>query len=171
MSENRELKKLPIEEGRFMANGKLYVIETGFSIERYAMYQRYQLEAGYGVTFEEMLHNWEKVIDYANKLKFTDIAVLSHNMLKGVTKIADREPVLLKMCALFINAENEDRRTITDDMISVKINDWKEEGFDIRGFFTLALNTINGFIDSWVKLTQAITIPEFQTNPDQNGKQ
>jgi hypothetical protein len=154
---NTELKKLPIEEGRFTANGRTYVIETGFSIERYAMYQRFQIEAGFGVTFEEMLKNWEKVTNYANQLRFADIAVLAHNMQRGVIKVSEREPVLLKMCALFINEELEDRRTITDDVISRKINDWKEEGYDITSFFTLALNTINGFIENWKKLTQAIS--------------
>jgi hypothetical protein len=158
-----ELKKLPIEAGRFEANGKNYVIETGFSIERYSMYQKLQLEAGFGITFEEMVKNWEKVESYANALRFVDIAVTAHNMKRGVSKIAEREPVLLKMCALFINHEDEDRRTITDDQIAEKLVDWQTEGFDVKDFFTLALNTINGFIDAWKKITQTITETEHTT--------
>lgn len=155
--ENTALKRIDISKGRFVANKKTYIIETGFSIERYAMYQKLQIETGFGVTFEDMFKNWETVVTLANNLKFSDIVILSYNMGKGMMKLEEKEPLVLKMCALFINEEKEDRRTINDDMISQKIHDWKEEGYDVRDFFTLALNTINGYIDSWKKLTQAIS--------------
>jgi hypothetical protein len=159
------LKPVPISDGQFMANGKLYIIESGFSIERFALYQQYQIEAGYGVSFVEMLKNWERVVNYANALRFTDIAVLAHNMVRGVAKIADREPVLLKMCALFINEQNEDRRTINPDIITAKINDWRAEGYDIRGFFTLASNIITGFIEHYERLSRVSLETEKITKP------
>lgn len=150
------LKSVPIAEGVFMANGKKYIIEAGFSVQRWGVYQKLQLEAGFGVTFEEMLKAWEKVNGYANRLAFTDIAVLAYNMVNGVRKIAEREPVLLKMCALFINTENEDRRTINEDQITAKINDWQAECYNVNDFFTLALNTIQGYVKNYNRLTQNI---------------
>lgn len=158
-----ELKRIDLQKGWFEANGKKYIIETTFSIERYAMYQRFQIETGFGVTFEEMFNNWEKVVSLANQLKFSDIVILAHNMSRGLLKLEEKEPLMLKMCALFINEENEDRRMITDDMISVKINDWKEAGYAMTDFFQLALNTINGFIANWKKLTEAISESEQTT--------
>lgn len=155
-----ELKKIDLEKGWFMAAGKKYVIETQFSIERYAMYQRLQIEAGFGVAFKDMFDNWERVVTLANALKFSEIVILAYNMSRGMLKLEEKEPLMLKMCALFINEENEDRRSITDDMVTEKINDWKEEGYAIESFFQLALNTINGFIESWKNLTQAISESE-----------
>jgi hypothetical protein len=152
-----QIKKVPIAEGRFVANGKTYIIENGFSIQRFSLYQKFQIEAGFGTTFEEMLKSWEKVNNYANRLLFTDIAVLAYNMVNGVRKIAEREPVLLKMCALFINEENEDRRTITEDQITAKLHDWQEDAYDVNDFFTLALNTIVGFVSNYNRLTQSIS--------------
>lgn len=152
-----KLKRIDLAKGQFEANGKNYIIETNFSIERYSFYQKFQIETGFGVTFEEMFNNWEKVVVLANLLKFSEIVIMAYNMSKGLLKLEEKEPLMLKMCALFINEENEDRRIITDDMISVKINDWKEAGYEMTDFFQLALNTINGFIENWKKLTEAIS--------------
>jgi hypothetical protein len=152
-----EIQPVPIEQGWFMANGHKYIIEKRYSASRFNMLQRFQLEAGFGVTFEEMLKAWEKVNGYANRMLFTDIAVMAYNMVNGVRRVAEREPVLLKMCALFINRETEDRRTITDDQITEKIRDWQEAGYDVNDFFMLAVNTIRGFIENYQRVTQAIS--------------
>lgn len=149
-----ELKKLDTKEGRFIANGKTYIIESGFSIQRYAVFQKLQIEAAFGVTFKLLYENTHFAFNCLNAGKIADAAVLLHNIMNGVAKIEQREPELLKMCALFINTADEDRTTISDDQISEKIRDWEAAGYDINDFFQLAIRTISGLVDVWKKLTQ-----------------
>lgn len=135
-----ELKHINIQEKSFVANGKIYYIEPGdISIERYAKYEELSLELQYGVGQTEMFRNWKTVTQLANELKFSDIAILANNMQNGMVNIMDRQITALKMCALFINEESEDRGRITDDIISNKVNDWQKEGYSVGPFFQLAL--------------------------------
>lgn len=135
-----ELKQLNIQEKSFKANGKTYFIEAGdISIDRWAKYEEFTLELEYGVSQVDMFQNWKKVTQLANELKFADIAVLANNMQNGIMGIFDRQIVALKLCALFINEQNENRGVITDDIINNKIEDWSKEGFAIGVFFQLAL--------------------------------
>ena len=78
-----------------------------------------------------------------NQMRAADAAVKLHNLLAGITKVQEKEHPLLKVCALFMNTEDENRDMITDDMIRTKIEDWA--GYDVGGFFTIALNSVNGF--------------------------
>lgn len=134
------LKSIDIQQKSFKANGKTYYIEPGdIAIERYAKYEELSLELQYGVSQAEMFANWKQVTQLANELKFSDIAVLANNMQNGLVQLMDRQNTALKMCALFINEEQEDRGRISDDMISNKINDWQEEGYTVGPFFQLAL--------------------------------
>ena len=135
-----ELKQINTQEKSFRANGKTYFIEAGdISIERWSKYEEFTLELQYGVSQTEMFKNWKKVTELANELKFADIAVLANNMQNGIMGIFDRQIVALKICALFINEEKEDRGIISDDIINQKIEDWRKEGFSVGPFFQLAL--------------------------------
>lgn len=135
-----KLKLIDLKERSFTANGKVYFIEAGdISIARWAKYEELALEIQYGTTQMEMFNKFKEITELANQLKFADIAVLAHNMQNGMIKVMERLPVSLKICALFINEENEDRGSISDDMIAQKIDDWRKEGFAIGSFFQLGL--------------------------------
>ena len=80
---------------------------------------------------------------------FADLAVLLRDMLIGTQLVGERQtPAVLKLCALFINREGEDVRWVDDAVVEAKINDWRQEGIDIRFFFAFALNSIPGFIEA-----------------------
>lgn len=149
-----ELKRLDTKEGKFEANGKIYMIESGWSIQRYAMYQKLQIEGAFGVTFKQLYENMNFAFKALNAGKIADAAVTIHNIMNGVLKVERREPDMLRICALFINTADEDRGVITEDQITEKIRDWEGAGYAIQDFFTLALNTINGFIDVYKKLME-----------------
>ena len=149
-----ELKRLDFKEGRFIANGKTYVIESMFTPQRWAMYQKIQIEAAYGVTFKVLYENINFAFRALNAGQVADVAVTLHNIMNGITKIEQREPDMLRMCALFINTPDEDRGVITDDQITEKIRDWEVSGYAIQDFFTLALNTIRGFVDVYKNLVE-----------------
>lgn len=138
-----KLKRLDLNQQEFIANGKKYRIENGFSIERYCEYQALEKELAYGLTFKGIFDALNEIFQRFNKGDFAMGVIKTYDLMQGVKRVGEREPVMLKMCALFINREDEDRATITEDMIAEKIEDWKAEGYDITDFFTLALNTMD----------------------------
>jgi len=141
------LKKLNPAETEFIANGKKYKIETSLSIERFCEFQILEKEFGYSMDFKKLFNELLDLRKLMNELKFVDSAVKLENLTKGIAMLEKKEPTALKICTLFINTEEEDRSVITPDMMSEKINDWKIEGYDAQSFFSLALNTVNGFTD------------------------
>ena len=152
----KQLKTLDPQSRTFEANGKKYIIETKLSIARFHQYQIYEKEAGFSISFSAMVATIRDAYQDLNQLKAADASVKLHNLLAGISKVAEKEHVLLKMCALFINTEDEDRGEIDDDMITAKIEDWKDE-YEVNGFFTLALNTVNGFFQIYNEMHQIIS--------------
>ena len=151
------LKRINFETGAFEANGTKYQIESSLSIERYCEMQVLEKELGFGVTFRSIFDKLKSIYTDLNKANFVAAAVTVDGMLRGIAKIEEREPVVLKICCLFINAEGENRATWSNDLIVKKINDWKAEGMDMQDFFTVALNSVDGFIGIYNKITQAIS--------------
>lgn len=147
------LKRIDFSKGEFQANGKRYIIEDSFSIQRWIMKEELEMELGYNVDFRGMFASWEEVYSLANQQRFADIAVLAYTKVKGMEKLSERVPAILKYCALFVNWEGEDRNSINEDMMNQKVNDWQAEGLAIGDFFTLAANTIPDFIESYKKAT------------------
>jgi hypothetical protein len=153
----KPLKRIDFERPTFTANGKTYTIEGGLSIERYAELQILEKELAYGFTVKGIFEKMQKMWDNANKLKFAENAVILNDLMRGLAKVQERTPVILKVCALFINTPDEDRTTITQDMIEEKINDWKKEGIDQRDFFQVASSSVNGFLEIYQRITRIIS--------------
>ena len=151
-----KLKKLDTTARSFVAGGVEYFIETQLSISRFHQYQIYEKEAGFGLTFKDMFQNLLKVREDLNKVRFVDCAVRVDNLINGMAKMEEKEHTLLKMCALFMNTKDEDRGEINDDMITAKIEAWQNE-YEVNGFFTLALNTVNGFFTIYKEMHQSIS--------------
>lgn len=151
-----ELKRLDMSAQSFEANGTTYYIESGMSIERFCEYQILEKEAGFGISFRKMFENLKALHALMNNVKFVEAAVMLDNMMTGVAKMEEKEPTMLKICALFINTKEEDRSIINNDMIVKKIEDWKKE-YDVRDFFTLALNTVDGFLEIYANATRIIS--------------
>lgn len=162
-----KLKQINPSEKSFMANGKTYWIEAGdISIARWAKYEEYTLEMQYGVNQVELFNKFKQITELANKLQFADIAVLCYNTQNGIRGMMERLPVALKVCALFINEENEDRGSISDDLVMKKINDWQLEGYAVGSFFQLALGFSRIISESSNMLT-----PEFLQEIVQKSEQ
>lgn len=151
------LKRINLETGSFTANGTKYQIESQLSIERYCEMQVLEKELGFGVTFRGMFDKLKAIYTDLNKANFVGASVTVDGMLRGIAKIEEREPIVLKICALFINAEGENRGAWTTDLFVKKINDWKAEGLDMQDFFIVALNSVNGFIGIYNQITEAIS--------------
>lgn len=165
-----ELKRIDFNKGVFEANGKTYSIEGQMSIERYCEYQILEKELSYATTFKGMYDKLVRLKDLMNKLRFVDAAVELSDLLRGVSKIEEREPTVLKMCALFMNTEDEDRTVFTQDLYVKKIADWKQEGIDMRDFFQAASNMVAGFLDVYRTVTR-ITSGQQNTTAEANQPQ
>lgn len=141
--------------GEFMANGKRYTICQTFTIERYAIYQKLERELGYGMTFKAIFDRVNIALEALNKLKLVDAAVILTDLQRGAAILEEKEPHVLRICALVFNRDDEDVRIINDDIITDKIKDWKAEGLEMDGFFTYALLTLDGFKERYQKITRA----------------
>jgi len=159
LNTKNNLKRLDLTGGlsSFMANGKKYFIESTMSIERYTKFQQLELELSFNLSFKQLFDTLNTVYDLLNKGKLADASVHVYNAMRGFANLEEKEPFVLKYCALFINEENEDRRIITDDMITKKIEDWQEEGYAIQDFLALALYSIPDYIKSYQKHIQNIS--------------
>lgn len=151
------LKRIDLNVGIFEANGTRYTIEGALTIERYAELQILEKELGYGLTFKAMFDKLSQAFALLNKQKPADAAVLLNDMIRGMAKIQEREPIVLKICALFMNTDDEDRSSFSADMYNRKISDWKAEKLDMRDFFTVASNSVNGFIEIYRTVTRIIS--------------
>jgi len=151
------LKRIDLETGVFEANGTRYFIEGGLTIERYAEAQILEKEMGYGITFKAFFEKLQTAYTLLNKQKPMDAGVLLNDLIRGMGKLHEREPLVLKICALYINSEDEDRSAFTQDMITKKIADWKAEKMDIRDFFHVASSSINGYIEIYQTVTRIIS--------------
>ena len=98
----KQLKKLDKTARSFEANGKIYYVETELSIERFHEYQIYEKEAGFGLSFKSMVETIRDAYTDLNQMKAADASVKLHDLLAGITKPAEKEHVLLKICALFM---------------------------------------------------------------------
>lgn len=150
-----ELKRIDFTKDTFQANGVTYHIEKGMSTKRFCDYQILEKEATFGMDFMKMFTLIGEIREAYNECRFVDGSVKLDNLQRGVAQIHSRTPSVLKMCALFINSTDENRQVITEEMITKKIDDWNE--YDVRDFFTLALNGVNGFIEVYTNFSRIIS--------------
>lgn len=152
------LKPLAAGTVKFPANGKEYIIEQQVSFDRWIQYEEIQEELMWGLTPKEQFNNLQKIIDEANEGNIANVGIIAREQMLGVKRKLDKRwPTALRMCALFCNTADEDRKTITEEMINIKIADWRAEGYDINSFFTLALTTIPGYLDILNSITRDIS--------------
>lgn len=149
-----ELKKIDLSAKQFEANGKKYFIETELSIDRYSKYEQMEIELGFGRQFSEVFDVARAAMDDINKHRQGEAYVKLYNLINGVQQLNNKKQPVFRMCALFINAEDEDRKIITEDMINSKIEDWRVEGLDYAPFFSFAITSLQGFKERYRKLTE-----------------
>jgi len=148
--QNGKLKLITIDSStkEFMANGRRYLVESQISADRYSFYLRESIKFSFSQSVEQLFQSFAEIYNCTNNPKkgLGDIAVISRGAMKGIEGIVKRleDPTALRLCCLFINREDEDRRYIDEDLITEKIEDWKKEGIDMASFFGFASATIPG---------------------------
>lgn len=154
MGETKLLQLKP-ETTQFTANGKEFVKEGTISITRWKLFLKLQIKFALGQTPEELIGELRKIYEAGNSRRDGDVCMLARDAMTGVAMIIEgRQPVMLEICALFINRPDENRKVITQDMIDQKIADWEEEGIDVVSFFQFALSSIPGLLAIYNAITQ-----------------
>jgi len=161
-----KIKKLPREKDgslskSFMANGHKYKIlgwEDGISMDRWQVYQQLSIQGGFDLTFQKLYDELIKLRDmfdagFIGQFRPSKFNAQLNALIDGVkSKATERVPKMMRLAAVFIVRENEDVRYYSESIASDKINDWQEEGYDVQDFFTIALNSIQG----WGQVLQSI---------------
>ena len=150
------VKELKLTDKKFTANGKTYLVTDKISMNRYIEYQRTMPLLTFGTNFEEMFKQLKNAYTHLNNQKFADSAVIIHNLLNNVSKVEETSRIhpALKMAAMFINTSEEDVTIYDEEVTKQKIEDWSKEGYNISDFFTLSLNSINGFREAFQEYTE-----------------
>lgn len=151
-----ELKNLREGISKFTANEREYFVEPHLSAERYMKLQEFQMELGHGINLKKVIEQLQELKSMMNKAEFVKSAVLIHNLESGLISVNNKEQLpVLKLCTLFINTKDEDRRKFDEKEMERKIEDWKEEGISIDSFFLLANGICHGLLknssDSFLK--------------------
>ena len=150
------LKSIDLSETSFIANGCEYFIERDISIQRSVYSEAAKIELESAVKVGKQLEDWVKVYELANAQKFADIVVLAYNNRRGFKDFFETHSPILKLCACFLNAKDEDRRYINDDLVNKKIADWSEEGISMQSFFALALTFLKFEVEGYKSATESI---------------
>jgi len=176
-----ELKHIDFKAGSFECiikddTGKVvreveYFLEGELSIERSVWKENYVLFLEKGISPGKQSEDWSKCYslcfeDKPNEEKLRNIATLCYNNVTGFKNFFENKPIVLKLCALFINTKDEDRRFINELMVSEKISDWHLSGYAISNFFLLAITFLEIEVKSYAKATSDILAVkrEFEEN-------
>lgn len=163
-----KLKRIHFADKHFVANGKIYYIEDIVAPRRWAQLLRYEVELGFGQTFENIYKAANKGFNSINDGRMADAAVGYHNIIHMCKNgLEERVPAALRMCAVCMNTADEDRKILTDQMIKIKMDDWAEEGIAIVDFFDFAANTIPGYINVYKNISLATS----QQQPEKSDNQ
>lgn len=154
-------KRIDLEKGSFIANGKNYSVNSVLTITRFCEFQILEKELAFSMSFQNVFKEINEACELFDESRsFGEIAEARtklDNLRRGIAKLEEKEPTVLRICALFINTEDEDVSVWNNDLMSKKIEDWKIEGIAIQDFFQFALNSVNGFIAIYKKMSEAIS--------------
>lgn len=155
---SNQLKVIDFSQKKFVANGKEYFIEENLSYERWIMWRKLQVQIGYDITFDVLFSKIKEAYLYLNKPTPEPVSagVILYNIMEGVKMISDDKqiPLVIRLCALFVNTKDEDRATITEAIIEEKKDDWVKEGISMNSFFALAISSIPSFLENYEVIIQ-----------------
>lgn len=153
----KQPKRIDFSKGYFEANGKKYYVQSVLTIERFCEFQILEKELAFSMSFQNVFDQINSACESLNKSKLLDASVTLDDLRRGVARLERKEPTALKLCTLFINTEDEDPTIWNNDIMTKKLNDWKTEGIAIDDFFQYAMNSVNGYVDIYKKMSEAIS--------------
>lgn len=161
MEQGKQPVRIDLNQGSFKANGKIYKVQSVLTIARFCEFQIMEKEIAFSMTFQKVFDEINEACEMFDASRsFGEMAEAKtklDNLRRGIAKLEEKQPTALKMCALFMNTEDEDATIWNQDLMNQKIEDWTIEGIAIQDFFQFALNSVNGFISIYKKMSEAIS--------------
>jgi hypothetical protein len=145
-----EIKRIDFTKGSFPAKGKDYLFSQALSIERYEQFEKLEVLLGYNLGYDALYGQLTELYNELNKSQFVKSAVITYNLLDATKRKVDNKiHPALQMCALFCNTVEEDATKFDAKLMDAKIKDWREEGYAMTDFFSLAANLVKGFVKNY----------------------
>lgn len=143
------MRTIDFKEKKFECGGRTFYVHDSLSFNRFRELQRISIEFGFSTTFVELFKEIQKCYDYVQTNKnWGDLAVTLYNLLHGVSSIDNKDAAALRLCALFINEENEDVTVFDEAKMKGKIECWAKE-LDVSPFFHLAASLVDGWMPAY----------------------
>lgn len=147
-----KLKDIEIKIGRpFRANNVIYTATKSLSIERYVRASNLVQDIGRGVygVEEDEKKVLTRIFNNANKGNLAEVAVIAHNRLTELKEQKNLGNPILRLCALYINAEGEDLRGISEEEELKKIEDWAKEGLSFQSFLIFGMPLVQNILQEY----------------------
>lgn len=127
---------------RFEADGHTFFVEfeAKLSIARNRWLEKFGIYANLGRDANAIRQEIMRAYQANNDSKPGDVAVILDNALKSVTDIIAKESPLLYIATLFINRQDEDRKSFDLEFAKQKIESWSRAGLESEFFFHWALS-------------------------------
>lgn len=153
----KDAKLVDLSPGKeFTANGKKYKVSSNFTIGRLEqvvlLEDELELMGKQSSCHKIMLQACELINNY----KPGDAYALLINKVEADKRASKFLHPAVRICAAYINGEDEDLRYLSEQTITDKIHDWAEEGLDIRPFLVLAKSISGELSEDFDKRTQDI---------------
>lgn len=135
------------------SSGKIYKIEPEkISTKRFREYEILSLMLAFSSDFKTFYTTLTEIVKDIEKMtsigQIFTILYKIKNLIAGIGNYTETsEPKIIRFCALFCNAENEDVTKFENDMITEKYNDWAH--IPIKDFFLLVSEVIPSFKESY----------------------
>ena len=128
-------------EKYFECGGRKFYVNESLSFARYRELQKISIEFGFSATFEEIFKNLGTAVEHYNKHDYFNMSIILYKIQEGIKNLEDKDDPALRICALFINEENEDVAVYNEALMKSKIDCWAEE-LSIDSFFYLAASLV-----------------------------
>ena len=150
-----ELRKIDFgKEKYFECDGRKFYVNESLSFARYRELQKISLEFGFSATFEDIFNNLAKSIESYNKHDYFNMSITIYKIQEGIKNLPEKDDPALRLCALFINEENEDSTVYNEGVMKSKIDCWGKE-IEVNGFFYLAASLVPGWMPFYLVSTQS----------------
>jgi hypothetical protein len=143
------------KDGLTGKSGKIYRVESEFSIARKKVFDKWLIEFQSGFSPEKIVKEWDTVIAMLNKFQMADAIHKLVEDRNSVKKIEHRTDLLLKLCCLFLTSSDEDVTTFSETIVTDKAKDL--EHYSYNTFFLLFLRTLPGLLANSEQDTQSIS--------------
>lgn len=151
-------RRIDFKSKRFEANGHNYIIRDHLTIGRDVYFTNLVPRMVFGADFKSIFDTLATIYTHgttgdSSLAAISKITTLALNQMEAIKDFQERGyPMYYELCALFINREGEDERTISQDVINAKIKDWEIGGYLKDDFFLLAINSVIDLKNRWLEL-------------------